>query len=338
MRKADNRKKTVKRVAAATIGVLLLILAGIILWPFLFPIKVTNSSLPYKYTIHGTYIEINRYTGSEEEVVIPDKICFRPVKVLGENEPEPYAKEGAFEECSTIKTVYIPDSIQYMASDCFANCVNLEEVRLSPNLYSILSVAFIDCKSLKIIDIPEGINIIGPYAFARCHQLEEVTLPQSLKKIYGNAFKDCENLQSVEIPEGVERIDGSAFFGTAWEQTWGKGAVVAGKNCLLRYSGEEETIEVPEGVEYIGTGALYECNQMKVLILPESVKECDYYIVNDQETFQYLVVKNPEMKFPDGIPIRTGHQDITIIGEKGSTAEAYAEGMGYEFSESLPGE
>ena len=260
------------------------------------------------------------------------------MEVLGVYELEPYIEKGAFEACTTIKRVYMPDSILSMSSYCFADCVNLEEVRLSPNLYRIWIGVFRDCESLKKIDIPEGIQSILPYAFLRCYQLEEVNLPQSLERIYSHAFKDCENLQSVDIPKGVEIIDGSAFAGTAWKQTWGKNTVIEGENCLLQYSREEEIIEIPEGVEYIGDGALYDCKQMKVLILPESVKECGIFMVEDQETFRYLVVKNPEMKFPNGDPISKGHQDITIVGIKGSTAEAYAEEMEYAFSESLPEE
>ena len=33
-------------------------------YPFFYPITVEGKFVPYEYTIHGTYIEINRYTGT----------------------------------------------------------------------------------------------------------------------------------------------------------------------------------------------------------------------------------------------------------------------------------
>lgn len=336
----DRKKKLWKLIIAGIV----LAVGIVIAFPFIKPIRVTWSSLPYEYTIYGTYIEINRYIGNESEVIIPDEICFRPVTDLRPTEElfkmETYGEECVFTD-STITSVYIPDTVKSIGECCFLRCSNLTEVHLSSSIKEISSDTFKYCSALESIVIPEGVEKIGSGAFCGCYSLKEVSLPQSLKAIANNAFVWCEQLSYIEIPEGVEKIHGTSFRGTAWEATWGDDFVVAGKNVLLYYAGDERKVEIPEGVEYIGSWALEDCTNVEQLILPESVKECDDYIITNNGSLKYIVVKNPNMIFMDGEPLDSRSSSIpapTIVAEKGSTAEAYAKENGYPFLESIPEE
>ena len=330
--KLIGRKKRVL-VLGGTILLLLMIVA-VISWPFIKPIKVTWSSLPYEYTIYGTHVEINKYTGDETDVVIPAYICFRPVKALTGTY---HREKDLFYQNNSIRSVYIPDTVTYMWEWCFAGCENLVEVRLSPNMTGISDMAFVQCESLEKIVIPEGIEYIGGSAFRGCSNLKEVALPQSLKAIGVTAFANCEKLEYVNIPAGVEEIAGDSFAGTAWEKTWKEEFVIAGKNILLEYKGEDEVIVIPEGIEYIGSDMFSENDDVKVLIMPESLRECNMHTVWYCERLEYVVVKNSDMVFPEG-HIVAGNKDIILVGESGSTTEAYAKEMGYKFATSLPPE
>ena len=81
---------------------------------------------------------------------------------------------GAFENCSTLTSVTIPNSVTAMYDYTFYECVNLQSIVLS--------------NSLQLIDY---------MSFYNCRSLTEITLPASLKTIGGAAFYDCSNLSTV---------------------------------------------------------------------------------------------------------------------------------------------
>lgn len=338
-----NKKKRIIRICIWGLVVgLIMLLAGIIVWPFVSPIKVTWSSLPYEYTIHGTYIELNNYTGNEENVVIPEKICFRPVKVLG-NRFSIYT-EGMFKENETIKSVYIPDSVEVIEVKSFAFCRNLEEIHLPKNLKVLKEQTFDTCTSLNNIKIPEGVEKIGEGVFYCCNKLQSVVLPKSLKEIGSLAFGSCAELEDIEIPESVEEIGGKAFKETPWLEKLTEEFVIAGKNVLIHYNGSDEIVEVPEGIEYIGVNVFEERDELTKLILPKSLKKCASSMTYHCDNLEYVVIKNPYMELPDIYyedelnAFNHSSPNLTIIGEKGSTAETYAISRGHAFLEIMPEE
>ena len=84
------------------------------------------------------------------------------------------SNNGAFENCSTLTSITIPDSVTAMYSYTFYECTNLQSVTLSNNL-----------------------QLIGEMSFYNCKSLTEVTIPASVKTIEGAAFYDCSNLTTV---------------------------------------------------------------------------------------------------------------------------------------------
>lgn len=98
-------------------------------------------------------------------------------------------------------------------SDCFANCKQLEEVRLPLNMLEVPSRMFEGCSKLEIIDWPEGMVKIGEGSFSGCKSLKETILPEKLKEIGNRAFLNS-GLLKVELPNGLKMIGNTAFYGT----------------------------------------------------------------------------------------------------------------------------
>ena len=329
------QKINLKRIIIWTIGIAVIIAIGVLLYLARFPMK--RASDTYEYTIHCTYIEINRYTGDEEVVTIPEYLAEKPVKVLGSYLDERGRERGAFYANETIKKVYMPDSITEMSEGSFKSCVNLEEVRISSDLNAISHAAFWNCNSIIKINIPEGVEKIEQLAFAFSDNLEDITLPKSLKRIGSDAFRGCTKLDHVVIPSGVEKIGGDAFEGTKWKSSFDEDFVIVGKNVLLYYGGYEKTVKIPEGVEYIASGIFRDNSHMVRLILPESLKEIDSYTLCECETLQYVAVKNPQMKYIDyGEFKRNRDHAILLVGAKGSTTEAFATRNKILYSDDMP--
>lgn len=76
-----------------------------------------------------------------------------------------------FNRCG-IKKIYIPDSVKRIGKGAFAVCTDLKSVRLPEGLEYIEKNAFRDCVSLKKIVIPSTVTRLGGGAFAGCYTLK----------------------------------------------------------------------------------------------------------------------------------------------------------------------
>jgi hypothetical protein len=81
---------------------------------------------------------------------------------------------GAFENCGTLKSITLPDSVTKMYDYTFYQCTNLKSIELSNSL-----------------------QLIGYMSFYRCTSLTEITLPASMTSIGIGAFHDCSSLTKV---------------------------------------------------------------------------------------------------------------------------------------------
>ncbi len=95
--------------------------------------------------------------------------------------------------------------------DAFNGCSTLEEITLPDTLREIGSFAFRYCTSLKSITIPEGVTVISSYVFEECTSLAEVKLSPKTEKISNGAFNGCTSLAKIDIPSSVKTIETYAF-------------------------------------------------------------------------------------------------------------------------------
>lgn len=88
--------------------------------------------------------------------------------------------KGSFEECSSLKQIEIPDSVEVIGKFAFSGCELLEELNLPNSLRVIDYSAFSRCESIVDITIPMSVTFIGIQLLAGCSSLEHVYMPESL--------------------------------------------------------------------------------------------------------------------------------------------------------------
>ena len=158
---------------------------------------------------------------------------------------------GAFNGCSTLKSVTLPNTIISIDNGAFMDCPNLTSITIPSSVTSIGNGAF-SASGLKSITIPSSVKTINLRAFRNCTELASITIGSGVTSIGEAAFANCTSLTSVTIPRKVESIDFDAFYGceSLKSFTIGSGVKSIGSgvvsNCPSLLDIFCEAVEVPE--------------------------------------------------------------------------------------------
>ena len=204
----------------------------------------------------------------------------------------------AFKYCYSLTDIVIPESVATIGNYAFSNCSKLESVDFSnaTALKTIGEYAFYQSKIAEVdLSGATALTSIGNYAFYDCDNLTTAIIDNggaTLKTIGSYAFDACDHLVcSIDVPASVTSIGDYAFryvkninyTGTAGNETYKWGAQTrngyvdgdfvyadADHKNLTGYLAASGEVEIPSGVESIGSLAFYRCNNVSATI-PESV-------------------------------------------------------------------
>lgn len=158
-------------------------------------------------------------------VVIPDKIVYN-----GDSFDINEIEFNAFENCTSLSSVTLPNSIICIGESAFRNC-NLETIVIPNSVTKIGVNAFRECRMLKSIKLPDNLKVLEDLTFANSG-LETVILPDGLTTIGESVFNKCYNLTSINVPNSVTSIGSGAF-----------------AYCY------DAPVTIPTNLEYLGSGA-----------------------------------------------------------------------------------
>ena len=220
----------------------------------------TYGDFNYSVLDDGT-VEINGYSGSAEKVVIPEKIEGGSVVYIGSR---------AFKDCTSFKSITIPNSVTSIGESAFINCTNLTSITIPDSVTKIGMTAFLGCSNLTGVTLPNGLTEINYGIFEYCTSLVKITIPNSVKEIGYAAFGGCSSLTDIVIPNSVENIAGRAF-----------------ENCSNITS-----ITMPNNVTSIGEVTFGGCSSLTDIVIPNSVTEIGWNAFDDCESLTSITIPN----------------------------------------------
>ena len=172
-----------------------------------------------------------------EEVRVPDGVTKITAYVFAFN--------------SSLKTIYIPKSVQILENEAIVECDNLAQIYIENEDIEIIEGAISDNPLLKEIYIggkkvdsliamrededahcfekyfgeesefvvADNITMINAKAFEDCKSLERVYIPDCVKDISFRAFANCVNIRELKVPQYIEFMGGQLFYGWTEYQT-----------------------------------------------------------------------------------------------------------------------
>ena len=181
-------------------------------------------------------------------------------------------EESAFQNCSNLTSITLPDSIRVIRRYAFSNCGALGDVTLPDKVTSIEEHAFENCGSMTKIKLPEELTDLGNHAFQNCTSLTNVVLPEGVTSIPERLFDRCTALRSVTIPDGVDRIGEYAFSHChVLTNLTIPGSVIRIEQSAFGNCQALSSIVIPEGVGELQNNAFNACTGLTKVTLPDSL-------------------------------------------------------------------
>ena len=212
---------------------------------------------------------------------------------------------GAFEDCTTLLDIVIPqtvlkiddeafantalirlnlpDSLEYIGKDIISKCKNLTSINYPANMVSLWGTVFDDAwlwgneYNVEQISVPEGVTELAYSAFEECDKLKEVTMPASVITIGSYAFENCENLKKVILPANYHTIQRNAFYRCrGLEELENEFYTTYIGVCAFEECKKLETVEFLNA-EVIELSAFADCSGLDSFAASKKLKELELY-------------------------------------------------------------
>ncbi len=261
------------------------------------------STKPDKYLLSyfhnypsGYWVESCAKTATE--VVIPSTYKGEDVIAISQN---------AFENCTSLTSVTIPNTVRFIGSSAFAGCTSLGSITLPDSVTDLGGSAFWNCSALASINIPENLASIDSHAFDLCSSLNSisvdsnntvfsmrdgilynestknclvceksktgsVSIPNDATSIDERAFESCSAITSTTIPASVTSVGSYAFQGCSLLRsvTFANASTTLGDTVFAECSSLSD-ISLPSGLTSVGYRLFAECTSLTAISLPSTI-------------------------------------------------------------------
>ena len=214
---------------------------------------------------------------------------------------EEYITTGFFQDCYSLTSITIPNSVTEIGYMAFYKCTALKSLTIPNSVTEIGDEAFYGCSSLEYLSIPNSVQYIeedeyevyyydGYRGIRNCPNLKTLIVPADFFGVYGDE-EDYQHVKSDYFPYLPERLESLTINdGTIHRLAWDfinrnyktlktidlatttdiAIAEEAFKNCY-----KLENLALPSQLEYIPYMAIAECVKLQSITIPATVTEIE---------------------------------------------------------------
>lgn len=110
----------------------------------------------YKFKASDYDAKMGTTTATDAVVTIPETFEYG-----GETYKVTWISNDGFKNCTSLKSVTIPNGVTVIGNGAFHTCTSLIEVNIPDSVTNIAQQAFYNCSSLRKIEIPASVTSIG---------------------------------------------------------------------------------------------------------------------------------------------------------------------------------
>lgn len=209
-------------------------------------------------------------------------------------------RDDAFAGCKSLENIVFPESLEEIGDRVFENAAvqkltflceykkGMFEGGTTKELivtkgdfgeikegYSMIGSDFVEMKELEKVTIGPEVTLIGQEVFDGCENLSEVNIEEGkVERIGEAAFRGCKALKEIVLPAKITSIGAGIFASSGIAKVTMDGvteipsAALAGCKNLTSFSFDN--------IKSIGRGSFRDCENLKEVIIPETVEEIQY--------------------------------------------------------------
>ncbi len=222
--------------------------------------------------------------------------------------------DKAFYDCDNLQSVTFAKNGQLarIGAYAFRYCFKVKSIELPSSVITIDEFAFLMC-GLTSLEIPNGVKYINRYAFSSCSDLRNVVIPSSILAIGEGAFEECYmlsevyNLSTLTVTKGATSNGKLGFYALGIYNTKNQPSKITTDangfsifsdgeiSSLVRYTGTETVVNVPDNVTAINAMAFKNCDTVEMIEIPYNVLNVGDYAFHSCKNLQTVrAYDNPQ--------------------------------------------
>ena len=205
---------------------------------------------------------------------------------------------NTFYNCSALTSITIPNNVTSIGSNAFYNCTSLTNVTIGSGVTNISNSTFNSCNKLESINVSvenKTYSSVDGILYNREQTeiiyipiaIKEVSIPDTIIEIENGVFNSCSSLTSITIGKGVTTIGNIAFSNCSKLENINVSDKNANYSSIegILYNKRQTTmimvpratkeIEVPNTVTKIENYAFYNCDNLEIITIGDSVTDIE---------------------------------------------------------------